>query len=187
MDDTNSALISAFDSSARVLYGSLVKTPALMSIISHGMSGSEADLNWTDVMNGFTMVSKQLESLYMDIQPDAFSMSIVTPKDIVINQPTLLPQLLITSLPKEETDAINVPDPLNYSLSSKLTDYIGDKQKLEDDLKVMVERHNQHMNNILDAFNNNVDEWKKTIQTEQKKRRYDHQKASNSMKSAKKS
>ena len=35
------------------------------------------------------MVSKQLESLYMDIQPDAFSMSIVTPKDIVINQPTL--------------------------------------------------------------------------------------------------
>ena len=50
MDDTNAALISAFDSSARVLYGSLVKTPALMGIISHGMSGNEADLNWTDVM-----------------------------------------------------------------------------------------------------------------------------------------
>jgi len=99
---------------------------------------------------------------------------------------TVVPQLLITSLPKEEIDAINLPDPVNYSLSSKLTDYDGDKQKLENDLKVMIVRHNDNMNNVLDAFNSNVDEWRKNIQSEQKKRRFENQKSSNSIKSAKK-
>jgi hypothetical protein len=33
--------------------------------------------------------ARQLESTWMDIQPDVFSMSLVVPKDIVANQPAL--------------------------------------------------------------------------------------------------
>ena len=89
-----------------------------------------------------------------------------------------MPQLLLTSLPREELGALHIPDKEKYSIKR----LVGTKRKNEgadDDedgeteesvLRSLIQSHNENMKSVRDEFSDAMDAWKKTVQQQQKKR-----------------
>ena len=90
-----------------------------------------------------------------------------------------MPQLLLTSLPREELGALHIPEKEKYSLqrlvgSKRSRNNEGaDNEEIEEAERVLqslIHSHNENMKAVRDEFSDAMDAWKKTVQQQQKKR-----------------
>lgn len=84
--------MEAFDSSARIVRACINQVGPFCDSIAKKVEGAsipQVPVQWGEVMERYSRLSKQLDILLSDLKPGAFSMSLVIPNKMTNNDPLL--------------------------------------------------------------------------------------------------